>query len=234
MRPISRPLRLLALLLLPALFVVPSASSQAGRCEARAGYDLFVTDPSGTTLGLQPVLPLFHYSGVPLGQYNFEEVGPHPTGTTDTIVRRLTTATPTQPVVPVELVALQLRSVEQPQHYVTVQSARTPNEAPGLPSTGTLQILFNADCSGGTLNSQFTVNFDVRVGGPKGQIILSGSETIVANGVPWTHVLQQAQELTEEGRIAAHMVRDELLNQINGVNRNLNGFDQSSDFHPGR
>lgn len=230
---IFSPWRILGALLVPLLLAVPGPAVSQNSCTVAPGYDLFTTQAAGTTLGVQPVLAAFHYEGVPAEVYDFPDVGPRAVGETDTIVARLGAATPTQPLVPVELVLLQLRSVESPQHFVTVQSARGPTEPPGLPSEGVLAIRFRADCQGGTLDSLFVVHFDVRLGGVDGPILVSGSETISANGIPWQHAADVPRELVEQGRIAAHQVRDTLTSLIPGVNTNLNGVDEAADFHPG-
>jgi hypothetical protein len=243
--------RLLPVLLLAAATLATTASAPTGSalsgCSVSHGYDVFETVPGGTTLGVQALAgaidPLFHYQGVPLGGYEFAGVGQRETGPADTIVARLADATPQTPVVPVQLVALQLASLETvggQQHFITLQSARTLADvsgaqvalAPGSPSVGTLTLAFDGDCSGGTLDSLFAVNFDVRLGSLTGPIIASGTETISATAIPWSHLANQPRELTEQGRIAAHRVRDALLHLLD-VDYLLNHIDESTDFHPG-
>src|SRR5687768_17340578 len=88
------------------------------------GYDLFTTLP-GTQLEVRVDGPagqlrnqLVSFGSAPLGQFDFG-AGLQQTGGADTIVRRLGTATPEQGRVDVELVALQLRSLEPAGYFAT-------------------------------------------------------------------------------------------------------------------
>src|SRR5581483_10789040 len=130
----ARPLfaHLFGLAALAAVAPLPPTEAASGECRVASGYDVFTTDASGTTLGIQALAglvdPLFHYQGVPDGQFAFGSAGVRPTGPADTVVARLAEGSPTSPVVPVQLVGLQLASVETvggQQHFITLQTART-------------------------------------------------------------------------------------------------------------
>src|SRR5215213_4387766 len=96
--------------LLAIVFTLAFPSASKADPLVLAGFDLFTTLP-GTQVnlagaGLQPFI------GVPLGTFDFGS-GPVAVFNTDTIVQRLANATPLSPTVPIEMVALQLMSVNQ-------------------------------------------------------------------------------------------------------------------------
>jgi hypothetical protein len=226
-----------ASLALVALLAAPMLVAEAQRdCAALQGFDLFQTRPD-SNVGLQDLgLPLLHFRGVPLQSYDFPGIGPRPVGPTDTIVERFQPATPTQPLVPVELVALQLQSVEAPSIFVTLQSQRAPGEPQGARSTGTLAIQFDPACQGGLFASDFTVAYDLRLGSLQGPILGAGLlgpftlDRLHGQG-SWDRV-PDPEPLDEQGMLAAHGVLGPSAT-VPGVNVMLNGVDPSGDFHAG-
>jgi hypothetical protein len=193
-----------ALLGLASLALQPGANASA---TIKAGWDLLHTDPTLTVFMGQ------NWQGEPLGTFDFGlPIGMKTVGSVDTIVRRMGEAVGSlggSAVVPIEFVALQLRSVNpfDPDgagalptdfYYVTLQSGPT--------SGGSLTINFNAaepepiplvpppyyttppppDLSHGSYSMQFTINYDVRWGALGGPIIDSDSLTMTGNGF-WSH-----------------------------------------------
>jgi hypothetical protein len=201
-------LSLLAFILIAAF---PSAS-QADPL-VLGGFDLFQTvPPAKFNLGQDSIA----VKGVPLGTFNFGS-GPVNTFNADTVVRRLGDATPANPTINLQVVALQFMSVDPVNFgtgtdflFVTLQSARG-----GPASLGLLTINFGPEGSPhGTFDSTLSVFFDVRVGSLNGDIIFSGMKTLTALGVPWSHFPPP----------------DAVL--IPGVNFMLNGQNQLNDFFP--
>jgi hypothetical protein len=151
-----------------------------------AGFDLFQTQP-GTQVNLNPVgLGTQPFIGVPLGTFDFG-MGPVAVFNTDTIVQRLEDATPSNPTIPLEVVALQLMSVNQFTLggntgflFVTLQSVRG-----GPTSTGTMTITFGPE--GGTFDSTLNIAFDMRFGSLDGPILFSDTLVLMANDVLWSH-----------------------------------------------
>jgi hypothetical protein len=152
-----------------------------------AGFDLFQTEP-GTRVNLEPVgLGTQPFIGVPLGTFDFG-MGPVAVFNTDTIVQRLEDATPANPTIPLEVVALQLMSVNQFTLggdtgflFVTLQSVRG-----GPTSTGTMTITFSGE--GGTFDSTLNIAFDMRFGSLDGPILFSDTLVLVAHDVLWSHI----------------------------------------------
>jgi hypothetical protein len=174
-----------------------------------AGYDLFETS-AGTTFGGAPFL------GAPLGSFDFGgSIGVKPTGTTDTIIHRLSAVGPGSGSTPIEMLALQLVSAVPVDfglgvdtYFITLQSARG-----GPASTGTMAITVGPEGSPhGTFDSAIDVFFDVRKGGLAGPIALSGDLLLTSSGTPWGHA----------------PLPGELL--IDGVNHFLNGSSIDNDF----
>lgn len=145
------------------------------------GWDLWVTDPGATKLGGAA------FEGVPLGEFNFEDsVGVQDVGNTDTIIRRLEPAVVGGPgetaTMPIEMVALQLRSVEPIDLFPGNQPPEGPDQCPpGVyyatlqtdnPSRGSLNVTFD-NMDGGTYDSQLNVNFDLRFGALDGSVCLA-------------------------------------------------------------
>jgi len=206
--------RSIVLALLTIFFTLAFPSAGQADPLVLPGFDLFETR-AGTTVNLGPA-GLQPFRGVPLGTFNFGN-GDVAIFNTDTIVRRLGSATPGSPIVPIEMVALQLASVNQFNlgagndfHFVTLQSIRG-----GPASTGTITINFGPEgVPHGTFDSELTVHFDIRVGSLNGPIVFSNTLVLTASGVPWSHFPPL----------------DAVL--IPGVNFLLNGQNQLNDFFP--
>lgn len=181
-----------------------------------SGWDLLTTDPTSTTFAGAS------FAGVPIGTYDFGgTIGVKSVGMTDTIVQRqgdatVSSAPDSAAPIPIELVALQLRSVTPINlgagvdfHYITLQSARG-----GPDSVGEMTVGF-ADSQGGLFTSFFDVFFDVRLGALDGPILASDHLQLAnATGTPWSHDAPAGVLL------------------IDGVNHRLNGTDTSADFWP--
>jgi len=151
-----------------AAIVLPSAASAVP-----AGFDLFETDPTQTAVnfgaapipadffspGSQPFAGNVHFAGVPL-----ETFGGKATGDADTVVRRLADAMlgpvfPDSDTIPIEIVALNLTSVEP--ITVTYAGGRPPELwdvkvqlVPGPPGQMTIN---QQNPNGGTFDSQLPV-----------------------------------------------------------------------------
>jgi hypothetical protein len=213
----DRPIRTA---LVVAILLWPSISMADYYIEA--GYDLLETRPGTTFAG-------FPFEGVDILTYDFSS-GSVFVGTTDTIVRRLgvvdTGGGPgAAPPVDIEIVSLQLKSVEPIDlgaglgyYYATEQARRMG----GAISTGTLSYIFNDDhttppadpVGTGTMNLDVDVHFDLRLGALDGPVVFSGKLDMTAGGVPWDH-------LAGVGAV-----------KIPGVNFELNGATGHADvFH---
>jgi hypothetical protein len=167
------------------------------------GWDLLKTVPSGTVFGGD------HWHGVPLGTFDFGgAIGVKNVGGVDTIIQRLMDSTGNPAIIPIDIVALQLQSVEHPDMFVTLADDQTPDN-------DIMEVTVGPEGDPhGTFDSFFDVYFDVRVGGLDGQIVQSGVLAFTSSGNPWRH---QA--------VLGGVV-------IDGVNHNLNGTDDSNDFWP--
>ncbi|MCP5517395.1 MAG: hypothetical protein H7A45_09090 [Verrucomicrobiales bacterium] len=167
------------------------------------GYDLLRTAPGTQFMG-QP------FTGVPIGIFDFGgSIGVQNLGLTDTLIyRSAPVETPLPDTVPIEIVALQLMSVNPIDlgaglgtHYITLQSARG-----GPASAGTVTV------DNTTFDNAFSVFYDVRFGALNGPIILSDVLDFTGSGL-WSHDAEPGTFL------------------IDGVNHLLNGVDISTDFH---
>lgn len=201
------------------LVVAVAVSATPGISQAdyiiEPGFDLFKTVTANINL---PGLGIVPFQGVPLVSYDFEgSAGVKNTGNTDTIVERINQASVAGPaqndVIAIEIVALQLKSVNQINlgaglgyHYATLQSAST--------SSGTADINFISQ-NAGVFDSNFTVYFDIRFGSLTGTILASASKTFTATNVPW-----------------AREPIDDLAIKIPTVNYLLNGSTPDRDFWP--
>ena len=199
-------------------------------CESRAGsvivkgkaFDLFQTDPSGTSFP-----GLGNLKGVPIEKYDFFGNGAVNTGRTDTIVEREDDAVApvnpppfpvTAPRIHLLIEDLQLETVKEvdfngkgeANYFVTLQSARSG----GMPSEGSMDITYTSK-DGGTFNSLLKVFFDIRKWSPTGDIVYSGETDLTSTDTSWTRIAPR-------GAV-------ELL----GVNKLLNGQNTDEDFWPG-
>lgn len=214
------------------------------------GYDLFRTMP-GTRIGIAlPGAPdtVVRFTSEPLGQFTMDgdTVG---TGGADTIVRRLDTATPDDGRVRVQLIALQMRSYQPVGYFVTLQSdrGRNPLDPPvGPPSVGFLDIAFDPDGLGGTYESKFVVNYDVRAGAVDGPVVASGSAPIIDHDV-WQHARpsEPVGGCHDEAVAIGHCIGVDTdtkqvcstttgapIPPLAGIDTNLNGQNEDGDFHP--
>jgi len=136
-----------------------------------AGYDLFSTDPSGTTFGG------VNFQGDPLGAYNFGG-GSVNVGNTDTIIQRLSTVTvPASGSVNVNIQvdAMQLESVSPmfgaQNGFLNLDGSQLSSD------TGSLAINAN-----GTFTSFFDVFFDIQAGSLTGTTEATGSLSVTGSG----------------------------------------------------
>jgi hypothetical protein len=202
--------------LLAGLCILPLAS-HAAPIAVDPGYDLFTTQPGSTTFLGQS------FGGVPLGTFDFGgSIGVKNTGTADTIVQRLGTASvagfgQTAAPIALQIDALQLESTAPfdpdgpgpapfANYFVTLQSARG-----GQASTGQMSITFNST-AGGTFVSDIHVFFDIREGSLTGPIVMSQMLDLAATTSDWTHAAPLGATI------------------INGVDHFLNTIDISNDF----
>ena len=227
----------------------PASAEDSGQV-VLPGYDLFRTLP-GSRIAVQ--LPgsvgmtIIRFDTLPVGGHDFG-VGTQNTGGADTIVRRLGTATPDNGLVPTQLVKLQMRSIQPVGYFVTLQSDRGRNalDPPaGPPSMGLLDIKFDEDGQGGTFQSKFVVNYDLRAGSANGPIVMSSSAPI-ADEDTWQHRAPTAPVGDCHGELVAilHCIGVDTESPVCtatqaspipamlGVDTLLNGVDESADFHP--
>lgn len=158
---------------------------QASECRASlvgAGYDLFATAPSssddfGGTIGIQSLV------GDPLDYSTFPPIVPHPlpVGSTDTIVQRLSSVTPSPGggTTDLQVDALQLETVNPipslgNQHlFITL--------TPGAMENGTMTIYSN-----GAFTSTLDLNLDIHLGSLTGTVIGSLTDLVLTNsGYAW-------------------------------------------------
>ena len=164
------------------------------------GWTLLETT-EGTQINL-PEVGLTPFTGVPFGAFNFRAghlgdfgrgLGRRKTSRTDAIAKRLVPAV-TEEIgatitIPVELVGLQLRSVNpvggpfKDQHvFVTLQSMR------GGPQTlGVMAIRFDSE-AGGSFSTMFQVYFDMRVGSLDSQPLSQRAKSFFGRETTWQRV----------------------------------------------
>ena len=235
-----------------------SPARAGGEQRVAVGWNLFETNPDRTQFHPIQGLPLMvNCRGIPVGSYDFGDVGVQATGPTDTIVQRFDEARPDSPVVNIELVALQLQCglnlpaagfVELPV-FVTLQSDRGAgllDPPPGQPSTGTLDITFfddgNGGSAGGTASSRLDVYYDVRIGALNGPIIndpggplpIPSEAHFETNNMPWQHA-KSTHACLEELDILVSDQHGIITPDwyILAVNYLLNGTDPGADFNYG-
>ena len=195
------------LLAVTLLLVLPAPSHATS--QINTGWDLLATQQP-TNFGGVP------FVGVPQGTFNFGgSIGTKGVGNADTIVERLGNATTGAPTIPVELLALHLRSSVPTNfglgvgfYFVTLQSER------GGPATTGQMAINGIAADGGTFNSFFDVFFDIRLGSVNGPIALSQDLVLTGSGIPWG-------ESAPPNAVV-----------IDGVNHLLNGVNTSNDFWP--
>ena len=244
-----------AVLLVTGWLLAPLApAADAGGPVVLPGYDLFTT-LSNSEIGVDldgPAGPgqqaVVRFASEPLGSFDFG-AGPRDVGSADTIVHRFEAATPADGLGAIELVALQLRSIEPVGYYATLQSdrGRHPLDPPdGLRSFGTIDIAFAPDGRRGTFHAELLVNYDIRQGSAAGPIIAMNSASIQGDDHWQSAAPNQALTQCHPGhpvhthcfiaaptRVVACGTAVSAIPAIRGVNHQLNGRNQSSDFHPG-
>ncbi len=199
-----------------SLFVWCSIASAQ---QVNPGYDLFQS-LSGTQFLGTP------FDGVPLGSYAFPNPGNSPdpitlgTGNADTIVQRLSTATPGSPTVGLQMNALQLVSDTPINfgggplgfYYVTLQSS----DGTGPASIGSMTINFGGPTSG-TFSSMLNIFFDVHYAAINGPIVLQSDLILSNSSAVWSNLPAPADVL--------------LPNSLpNTYNYLLNGSNNANDF----
>jgi hypothetical protein len=188
-----------------------AVTAQPRECRANIspGYDLFVTDPSGTF-----VPGLGHLMGVPLGTFNFGgSIGSQFVGNTDTIVHRLDAVPGDMGTTRIQIVALQLETVTPVNlgfglhnYFVTLNGAQ---------NVGSMLIMSNG-AGGGTFDTlSLPVNFKVTQDQLSGPVVMTGTDEMISFNSSWSHT-------APPGAL-----------KIDGVNNRLNGVDTSTDFWTG-
>jgi hypothetical protein len=187
-----------------ALFT-PGVSRAGTVYDVAQGWDLFQTDPAGTTFpGLGNLM------GVPLGSFDFDNtfgrgIGVKPTGTTDTIISRLDVVAPVSHVAGASgttrllMNALQLETVVPvnfgglglDNYFVTLQSARPTG---GPPSAGSMTITFDGTGLAGTFTSSIDVFFDILKGSINGPIVFSSDLVLSSSGTAWNDLAPPGAE----------------------------------------
>jgi hypothetical protein len=155
---------------------------------------------------------------VPLETFDFG-TGPLGVDSTDTIIQRLNTITSIDVPSPIEVVALQLCTVDQVSlgggpwgyYYVTLNTTQ--------PSSGTMTIdSFPSGASQGTFEDSFDVHFDVRYGSPEGPIVMPNVDChFSTTGAHW--------DINAPSWVPSSL-------ELSGINYLLNGTDTSEDFWP--
>ena len=171
------------------------------------GWNLFRTLPASYYFGT-------NWQGVPLGTFDFGLPGSPPNvDGTDTIIQRLSTITSPDVPSPIEVVALQLRTVDQVNfgagvgyYYATLNTTQR--------SLGTMTIdSFPTELDDGIFHDSFNVYFDVRFGGLGGPIVAPGQLLAMSlTDAPWG--------------------RDPTGLTLTDINYLLNRTDTSGDFWP--
>ena len=185
---------------LAAILLTPG-ESRAG-FHVAAGYDLFQTDSSGTS-----ITGLGNLMGVPLGTYNFGgSIGVQNVGNADTIIQRTMDVTGSGAgstgSSPLVMQALQLETMAPinfmglglTNYFVTLQSVRG-----GTASTGSINITFDSTGLAGTFTSSIDVFYDIRIGSINGTIVASGDQTLVSDPPTWSSVAPSSSTLTIPG-----------------------------------
>lgn len=186
------------------------SESRADQTPVHAGYDLFQTDPTRTFFDFGSPFDTQNLMGVPLGTFDFGgSIGVQNVGATDTIVQRTQDVTTGGGTTPLQMLALQLESVNAVDASGDHLFVRL---TPGVASGGTMTI--NDD---DTFHSTLDVHFDVLLGTSLASatpIATDQTATLGATSI-WTHV-------APPGAL-----------KIPGVNFLLDGRDTAQDFWPG-
>jgi hypothetical protein len=178
-----------------------------------SGWDLFVTDPLSSVLGVS-------FVGVPLGTFDFGgSIGVQNVGNVDTIIQRpnnIVGSGNNYPYFTATLVAWQLRSanptdfggifgsIPYAYYYLTLDNNYTSGDTANW-------ITFNPGGTNGTFGDTLEVHFAMRYGSLTGPVVWNSSCTLVNTWATWSR----------EGSYPI---------VIDGVNHLLNGTDTSEDF----
>lgn len=228
------------------LLICSSASAQS---EVAAGYDLYQLEfPFFPALDAPVDIPLANGElfpepgrGEPIGFFDQFDVVSNPlgvfdfgsglvdVGAADTIVRRDAAAIDpgdgSGVVVPIEIVALSLRSVQPVEVGGGQSDFLYVSLNPELPSIGQYEFFFSGlpgDFSVGDMSAEVTLNFQTRVGSPDGLVLDTGSVVLGTDfgfgSVPFSNFPEGLGPFNEPDKL------------IDGVNFLLNGNSQDSDF----
>ena len=160
------------------------AQSAYGGDVVNAGWDLFATDPSSTFMGM-------NFQGVPIGSYDFGgAIGVQGTGTTDTIMQRLSKTDLGITSTDVVMNALQLETTAPvnfggnglDDYYLTLQSTHA-----GPASTGSMTVFGPTGPTIDTESFDMTVYFDIRKGSLSGPIVMSSNFGLLGPSDGWSH-----------------------------------------------
>lgn len=223
----------------------PTAAGVSAAQMVAAGYDLYQldfpffpaalgTESGGSDGGIFiPDGPIGYFDDVdvvsnPLGMFDFGS-GPVDVGSADFIVRRdapaLSDGTSGPVTVPIELVALSLRSVEPVYLPDESEEFLYFELDPSAPSTGQYDFYFaefGDEIYIGDMSAGFTLNYRSRIGSPDGPVHETGSVFLGTDfgfgSVAFSHYPEGLTPFNEPDHA------------IDGVNIFLNGFDQESDF----
>ena len=181
-----------------SLALLSGATSGQAAFTIEPGWTLLQTS-TGTDVNL-PFVGWTPFIGVPFGNFDFTQgeqgdfgrgIGTKFTATTDSFAKRLSPAVApgsnTTVTIPVELIGLQLRSVNRvggPFNnrfvFVTLQSAR------GGPATlGQMMITFD-DNHGGSFTNFFEVYYDYRLDSVDGPIVASYNKPFYGHQAAWS------------------------------------------------
>ena len=201
------------LCLVGAALVSPSLSQTV---TIHSGWELFETSPGVTLFAGVP------FEGVPLWNYNFGgAIGSQYVGRTDTIIYRPTDIVgpvgSTQPLVNVQMVAWQLKSVNPfdpdgagpapvGDYYLTLH---------GAPATDTGSVTF-LSANNGTFTDTLDVYYDLRFGSLTGPIVVANGSCSLLNSLD-----------TWDRDAGTNTVL-----RIAGVDYLLNGSDTTQDMWP--
>jgi len=201
----QRGLLVVFLFALSLLLAVPAQSSSV----VNPGFDLFTTR-AGTQFDFQGFagLGLLELEGRPLGAFDFGG-GPQLLPNTDTIVQRLQPATIGTPTIPIEIIALQLQSVDPVDIGNGPEFIHIDLDTP-LGGQMTINGLAVEGSPHGTFDS--TLNFQILVSGTTTGFLGILPVSLASAGTNWHHPPAPGEPI------------------IVGVNHLLNGFDQSTDF----
>jgi hypothetical protein len=205
--------------LVVALFLIITGTAQASS-SVQAGFDLFQTNSAAFDFDTIPNPQTVIFQGNPFGFYDFGS-GLVGVGSTDTIVQRMSLADLTAggacgfncDTIDIEIVALSLISIAPVNLGFGAGfedlSITLNTSSPSFQSTMTIYD-GGEGAPHGTFNSVLNFSFDVT--GSIGGFYATIEKTFTSGPNDWRH--------SPNGNVI-----------IDGVNRKLNGVDESEDFH---